>query len=68
MNTICYNEFLFYTLLQLVNNPLHPLTHLSYDLAFEKIPKYYLDFCNSNYNDAELSEYNSILNYLKNYK
>ena len=68
METIYYNEFLFYTLLQEVKNTNHPLTELSYDLAFGEISKYYLDFCNSNYNDENLSEYDAILNYIKNYK
>lgn len=68
MVTIYYNEFLFYTLLQEVKNINHPLTELSYDLAFGEISKYYLDFCNSNYNDENLSEYDAILNYVKNYK
>jgi hypothetical protein len=68
MTTIYYNEFLFYTLLQEVKNPKHPLTELSYDLAFGEISKYYLHFCTSNYNDEELSEYEAIINYLSNYK
>ena len=68
MVTRYYNEFLFYTLLQEVKNINHPLTELSYDLAFGEISKYYLDFCNSNYNDENLSEYDAILNYVKNYK
>ena len=67
MTTIYYNEFLFYTLLQEVKNPKHPLTELSYDLAFGEISKYYLDFCNSNYNDENLSEYDAIISYIKNY-
>ena len=66
MTTIYYNEFLFYTLLQEVKNPKHPLTKLSYDLSFGEISKYYLDFCKSNYNDENLSEYDAILNYLSN--
>jgi len=67
MTTIYYNEFLFYTLLQEVKNPRHPLTNLAYDLAFGEISKYYLHFCESNYNDENLSEYDAIINYLKNY-
>ncbi len=68
MNTaIYYNEFLFYTLIQSVNNPNHPLTELSYDLAFREISKYYLEFCKSKYNDKNLSEYDAIINYINNY-
>jgi len=65
--TINYNEFLFYTLLQEVNNDKHPLTDLAYDLAFPLIPRYYTHFFLSNYNDENLSEYDAIINYLKNY-
>jgi len=65
--TINYNEFLFYTLLQEVNNDKHPLTYLAYDLAFPLIQRYYTHFFLSNYNDENLSEYDAIINYLKNY-
>ena len=64
---INYNEFLFYTLLQDVKNNKHPLTNLEYDYAFNLIPKYYNHFFLSNYNDENLSEYDAIINYLKNY-
>ena len=65
--TIYYNQFLFYTLLQEIKNNNHPLTNLEYDLSFELIPKYYNDFLISNYNDESISEYDAIISYLKNY-
>ena len=68
MDKINYHEFLFYTLTQVIENEKHPLTVLEYDLAFELIPKYYNKFFISNYNDENLSEYDSILSYLKNYE
>jgi hypothetical protein len=67
MTTINYNEFLFYTLLQDIKNDNHPLTSLEYDLCFSLIHKYYNDFLKSNYNDDNLSEYDAIINYIKNY-
>ena len=65
--TINYNQFLFYTLLQEIKNNNHPLTNLEYDLSFDLIPKYYNDFFVSNYNDDNVSEYDAIISYLKNY-
>ena len=67
MTKINYNEFLFYTLLQEIKNDNHPLTNLEYDLCFSLIHKYYNDFLKSNYNDDNLSEYDAIINYIKNY-
>ena len=65
--TINYNEFLFYTLLQEIKNNNHPLINLEYDLCFELIPKYYNEFFISNYNDESISEYDAIISYLTNY-
>ncbi|MCP4482978.1 MAG: hypothetical protein GY823_00205 [Flavobacteriaceae bacterium] len=63
-----YDEFLFYTLSQSVGNTKHPLTRLPYDLAFSETHRYYLEFYESNYNSDCISEYDAIINYLKNYK
>jgi len=65
--TINYHEFLFYTLLQDLKNINHPLTNLEYDYAFDLIPIYYDKFFASNYNDENLSEYDAIISYIKNY-
>ena len=65
--TINYNQFLFYTLLQEIKNNNHPLTNLEYDLSFDLIPKYYNDFFVSNYNNENISEYDAITRYLNKY-
>jgi len=61
-----YREFLFYNLTQ-VTDTKHPLRELEYDLAFGEVSEYYEEFCNSNYNDEALSEYDAITNFLNNY-
>jgi len=58
-----YNIYLFSCLLKLFDNEFE---QLEYDLQYEAAVKGYLKFANSSFNDVNKSEYDCIVNYLKN--
>ena len=59
---LTYSEYLFGELLAL-RNPVYK--NMEYDKRFDLIPILYMDFASTPYNFAEKSEYDCILDYLK---
>lgn len=58
-----YNVYLFSCLMKLFDKEFEKM---EYDLQFEKAIEEYVKFENSTFNDVNKSEYDCIVNYLKN--
>jgi len=58
-----YNLYLFSCLVKLYDKEFN---ELEYDIQFNKLPTMYADFENSDFNNANKSEYDCIIDYLQN--
>ena len=61
-----YQQFLFYNLTQVVDTK-HPMKGMPYDEAFEELPIHYEEFITQDDRD-DISEYEAIEQFLKNYE